>query len=302
MSFKSGYISLIGLPNVGKSTLMNQLLKERLSIVTNKPQTTRKRVLGILTSVESQMIFLDTPGILTPNYLMQEKLLDFVSLSVKDADILLILVDVSIDLTGSKTLENATLIEILNNPRKKKILVINKIDLSNEEVVTTLVKKAEDTKFFDAIIPASSLISYNIEKIEETLVQFLPEGPKYYPDDQLTSEPERFFVAELIREKIFENYKDEIPYSTEVIIEEFKERENRKDFISASIIVERESQKPIIIGKGGEGIKKIGQSARTAIEAFLMRPVYLEIHVKVKKNWRSDPVSLKNFGYDLSSN
>lgn len=298
MKFKSGYVAILGLPNAGKSTLMNSILGERLSIITNKPQTTRKRITGIFSDENAQIVFLDTPGILEPNYLLQEKMMEFVDSSIKDADLLLLMIDISYDKKGNKLFSNKVVADILKNKRKKKILILNKIDLSNQSEITTAIAEFEKQNLFEAVIPISAEKSFNIESLKEAIVNLLPEGPKYYPDDQLSDENERFFVTEIIREKIFEQFKDEIPYSTEVIIDEFKEREGRKDFVSASIIVERDSQKPIIIGHKGEAIKKIGQNSREAIEAFLGREVYLELHVKVKAKWRSNPNQLKNFGYN----
>lgn len=298
MKTKSGYVAIIGKPNVGKSTLMNALLGERLSIVTNKPQTTRKRVLGILSDENYQIIFLDTPGILDPNYLLQRKLLDYINNSVKNADVIIVMIDIIKDANGNKTLNDKRMKQILERDKKPKILLINKIDKSDEASIKVLTKKFETTNYFEKIIPISAIKNFNIDSVLNAIIEYLPEGPKYFPDDQITDEPERFFVSEIIREKIFENYKEEIPFSTEVLIEEFKERERGKDYISASIIVERETQKPIIIGKRGEAIKKVGKIAREAIENFLQREVFLELRVKVRPKWRNDNRMLKSFGYD----
>ena len=301
MSTKCGYVTIIGRPNAGKSTLMNLLVGERLSIITSKPQTTRKRILGILDKPEYQIIFLDTPGILNPEYLLQEKMLDHVFLSVKDADVLLFLIDIAADPAGSSTFENESVQKIMQTYKGKKILLINKIDLSNETEVGKLINKFNDEKTFDEIIPISAAQNFNVDKVIDVIVASIPEYPKLYPEDQLTDLPERFFVSEIIREKIFELYHEEVPYSCEVMIEDFKERESGKDYISASIIVERDSQKPIIIGKNADMIKKLGQISREAIEAFLQRSVYLELNVKVKPKWRSNPQMLKNFGYSLDN-
>ncbi|MGE5399993.1 MAG: GTPase Era [Ignavibacteriales bacterium] len=297
MSVKSGYITIIGKPNVGKSTLLNAFLGEKLSITTNKPQTTRKRVMGILSTDTYQVIFLDTPGILKPDYLLQEKMLEYILQSVKDADILLFIIDITADPEGKKTLEDENVKKILAVSRKKKIVLLNKVDLSNEEKVKALMSKLEKMEMFDRIFPVSALLNYNTDNVMASILEFLPEHPKYFPDDRLTDEPERFFVSEIIREKILEQFHDEVPYSTEVVIDDFKEREGRKDFIQAAIIVEKESQKPIIIGKQGTAIKVLGQRSREAIEAFLQRPVFLELRVKVRNKWRSDPNYLKSFGY-----
>jgi len=298
METKSGYVAIIGKPNVGKSTLMNSILGERLSIVTNKPQTTRKRVLGILSDEKHQIIFLDTPGILNPNYLLQKKFITYVQNSVRDADVIVVLIDVIEDPTGSKTLDDKIVKQILNRQKKPIILILNKIDKSNEVIINKLIEKFERLKIFEKIIPISALLSFSVPSVVETIVDHLPLGPKYFPDDQITDEHERFFVSEIIREKIFENYKEEIPFSTEVVIEEFHEREGRKDYISANIIVERETQKPIIIGKRGDAIKRVGKYAREAIEVLLDRPVFLELRVKVRPKWRSDERLLNSFGYN----
>lgn len=296
---KSGYVTIIGKPNVGKSTLMNQLLGERLSIISSKPQTTRKRILGILNGSEYQVIFLDTPGILTPNYMLQEKFLDFVRLSVRDADVIIVMIDMGNDKNAANTLSDEIVSKVLSNPKQKKLAVLNKADLSNEGEIKKLIEKLEGIKTFDSVIPVSAKENYNTEAVFDTIINLLPVGPRYYPEDQLTDEPERFFVTEIIREKIFELYRDEIPFSTEVEIEDFKERSKGKDFVLASIIVEKNTQKGIIIGNKGEMIKRVGENAREAIELFLQRPVFLELHVKVKSKWRSNPQMLRRFGYDL---
>lgn len=296
---KSGYVAIVGKPNAGKSTLLNAFLGEKLSITNPKPQTTRKRILGILSSEEYQVIFLDTPGILKPGYLMQEKMMDHIYQSVKDADVVLFLVDIKSDPDGSLTLNTEEVQNILSIKKKNKILILNKIDLSNDEHVKNLIQKFENEKQFDKVIPVSALLNFNIATILTGIMEFIPEHPKFYPDDRLSDEPEKFFVSEIIREKILEEFQEEIPYSVEIVIEEFKEIEGRKDLIRASIIVEKESQKPIIIGKKGSKIKELGKNSREDIEKFLQRPVFLELQVKVKPKWRSDPNYLKNFGYTL---
>lgn len=298
METKSGYVTIIGKPNVGKSTLMNALLGEKLSITTNKPQTTRKRILGILSEENYQIIFLDTPGILKPDYLLQEKMMDYVHQSVKDADILLFLLDINDDPLGKRTLENEIIQKILSVRNKKKVLVINKIDISDQKHVQDLMDAVEKTKLFESIIPMSASENYNVEAVLNYILENLPVHPKFFPDNPLSDENERFFVTEIIREKILELYHDEVPYSCEVLIEEFKEREGRKDFISVAIVAEKETQKPIIIGKGGDAIKRLGETSRKAIEEFLQRPVYLEMRVKVRDKWRSNPNMLKSFGYN----
>ncbi len=286
---------------MGKSTLMNAMLGEKISIITNKPQTTRKRVLGILDGEGYQIIFLDTPGILNPAYLLQEKMLEYVFHSVNDADILVVIFDISKDPNGELTFANEEAARLLEKFKGPKVAVINKVDLSDEANLKSMIFNLESKNIFKEIIPVSAIQGYNVNKVIETLIDLLPVHPKYFPGDQISDEPERFFVSEIIREKIFEQYKDEIPYSSEVLIEDFKEREKGKDYISAVIVVERETQKPIIIGRNGEAIKKLGRTAREAIERFLHRPVYLELRVKVRKNWRENPNMLKNFGYILGN-
>lgn len=297
MSHKSGFVSIIGKPNVGKSTLMNALIGEKLSIITNKPQTTRKKILGILSTENYQIIFQDTPGILNPEYLLQERMLDYVFQSVKDSELVLFIIDINADPSGTQTFDDERVAKILNEAQTKKILLINKIDLSNQNVVENLINDLSAKNIFEKIIPISATEGFNLSSVTESIIELLPEHPKYFPDDQLSDENERFFVSEIIREKVFEQYRDEIPYSTEVIIAEFKERENAKDYISAEIVVEKETQKPIILGAKGDAIKRLGQEAREAIEKFLQHEVYLELRVKVREKWRSNPTMLKSFGY-----
>ena len=297
MKTKSGYVTILGLPNAGKSTLLNALLGQKLSITTSKPQTTRKRVLGILSDENYQVIFLDTPGILKPAYLLQQKMMDTVVQSIKDADVIILIIDVALDPSGEDTLKDAFIYELLSKSKKPKILLLNKIDLSSQEQVNELIEKVDKTKYFRRIIPISSKLAYNVHTVITEIIECLPEGPKYYPDDNVSDANERFFVSEIIRERIFEHYKDEIPYSCEVIIADFKEREGRKDFIQAEIVVERESQKGILIGKQGAALKRVGEESRAAIEEFLQREVYLDLHVKVRSKWRTDENMLKSFGY-----
>lgn len=297
MQTKAGFVTIIGKPNVGKSTLTNKLLGEELSIITSKPQTTRKRILGVLDEKEYQIIFLDTPGILEPKYLLQEKLLEFIESSVKDADVLIFMITAKDIAKELESIQKENIKKLISKKSQRKILVINKIDLSNEETITKALKLFENSNLFEKVIPISALENYNLDTLLNSIMEYLPIHPKFYPDDQLTDEPEKFFVAEKIREKILEIYHDEIPYSVEVYIEQFKEREKGKDYISAVIVVERESQKPIILGKKGSSIKKLGNAARQSIEDFLIREVYLELRVKVVENWRKDKRALKNFGY-----
>lgn len=299
MNNKVGYVSIIGLPNVGKSTLLNAILKQKISIVTAKPQTTRKKILGILTESNYQIIFLDTPGIVKPAYLLHEKMLEEVDESIKDADVIVMIFDVSSEGKIKESEENEIIKELIAQNKKPIILALNKVDSIKQEQAQQFVNHYESLKKFKVVIPIAASLNFNIDRLIQEIVELLPEGEKYYPDDIISEASERFFVSEIIREKIFELYEDEIPYSTEVIIADFKERTTGKDFISAEIIVERDSQKPIIIGKDGKAIKKLGEVARKAIEEFLQKEVYLELRVKVKEKWRSNEKMLKYFGYGV---
>ncbi|NWG26954.1 MAG: GTPase Era, partial [Ignavibacteriaceae bacterium] len=297
MKTRTGYVAILGLPNSGKSTLLNALLGQKLSITTAKPQTTRKKILGILTEENYQIIFLDTPGILSPSYLLQEKMMEEVEASLDDADVIILIIDVKEDSRAEKLLVQEFVKEKVIKSKKPKLLTLNKVDLITQPKVNELIKHFEQQKFFEEIIPISATLNFNIQRVREEIIRFLPEGPKLFPDDQLTDENERFFVSEIIREKILEIYRDEVPYSCEVLIVDFKEREEGKNFISAEIVVEKDSQKAIIIGKGGTAIKKLGEVSRKSIEDFLQRDVFLELRVKVRKKWRSDENLLKSFGY-----
>ncbi|MBX2976133.1 MAG: GTPase Era [Ignavibacteriaceae bacterium] len=297
MSIKSGYVSIIGKPNAGKSTLLNALLGQKLSITTYKPQTTRKKITGILSEDDYQIVFLDTPGILKPKYLLQEKMLDAVKSSVRDADIIIYLADAGEVDQSKPNSEDVFLSYITPGTEQIRIGVINKADISSPEAVDFLLNALKEKNLFDEVLVISALNGFNVNQLKELLISKLPEHPKYFPDEIVSDENERFFVSEIIREKILELYKEEIPYSTEVIIEEFTEREGRKDLIQAMIYVERNSQKGILIGKGGAAIKQLGEHARHDIEEFLDRPVYLELRVKVREDWRSNEQYLKSFGY-----
>jgi GTPase len=294
---KVGYVTILGLPNAGKSTLMNTLLGQKLAITNQKPQTTRKRILGILTEDDYQIIFNDTPGILNPSYLLQEKMMEDVNYAIKDADVLIIIIDVSDEKEIKRALMNDYLKDVFEYKNNPKVLVLNKVDLLQQEQVSELLSKFEHLSKFNSVIPISASLKFNMEKVLSEIIEYLPEGPKLYPDDVIAEADERFFVSEIIREKILELYGDEIPYSCEVLIVEFKERENAKDYISAEIVVEKESQKPIIIGNQGRAIKKLGERSRKAIEDFLQKEVYLELRVKVRDKWRSNENMLKSFGY-----
>ncbi|HEY7751213.1 MAG TPA: GTPase Era, partial [Ignavibacteriaceae bacterium] len=264
---------------------------------TSKPQTTRKRILGILSEENYQIIFLDTPGILSPSYLLQEKMMEEVKSSLNDADVIILISDVSDAPLAEKLFSQEFVGETVLKSNKPKLLVLNKVDLISQQKVIELIKHFESKKIFEEIIPVSASLNFNIQRVKEEIIRFLPEGPKLFPDEDVTDADERFFVSEIIREKILDLYRDEVPYSCEVLIADFKEREEKKDFIGAEIVVEKDSQKVIIIGKGGSAIKKLGQVARESIEEFLQREVFLELRVKVRKKWRSDENLLKSFGY-----
>lgn len=292
MAHQAGFVGIIGKPNVGKSTLMNQIIGESLSIVTSKAQTTRHRIKGILNTDEYQIVFSDTPGILEPHYLLQEKMMDFVKESLEDADVVLFITD------NTETYMDDSIVSRLTAIKVPLIIVINKVDLSMQDEVNKLVHGWKKKVNPHAVIPVSALQKFNVEKIAEAIIPLLPEAPPFYPKEQLSDANERFFVSEIIREKIFMHYKEEIPYSAEVGVESFK-IEGKLVKISAIIFVERDSQKGIIIGRGGDGIKRIGTEARKDIEKALGKKVFLELFVKVEKEWRKNENKLRRFGYTM---
>ena len=295
---KSGFVNIIGRPNVGKSTLMNALLGERMSIITNKPQTTRHRIIGILNGEDHQVVFSDTPGIIRdPAYKMQEVMNRFVNTTFEDADIMLFVTE-----AGERFRDDDPIIERLKHAEAPLFLLLNKIDLASDGQILQLLQDWSARLPFKELIPLSALHKKNTDKLLELILQYLPEGPEYYPKDQLTDRPERFFVSEIIRESILELYHQEIPYSCEVAVLDFKEDKTTSGAalvrISAEIYVARSTQKSIIIGKGGTAIKQLGTEARKGIEKFLEKKVFLELHVKVKDNWRDDDRMLRHFGYN----
>lgn len=291
MSHKAGFVSLIGKPNVGKSTLMNALVGEKLSIITPKAQTTRHRILGIVNEPDSQIVFSDTPGVIKPVYGMQESMMSFVNSSLVDADIILFVTDIN-----EKYDENDVL-EKLAKTTSPIAVIINKIDKSSEELVKEKILYWEEKLKPKAVFAVSALHDHNVPAVMQFIMDNLPEHPAYYDKDVLTDRNERFFVSEIIREKVFKLYEKEIPYSTEVIITAFKD-EPKIIRISSEIIVERDSQKNIIIGKGGEMLKKVGTYARKDMEEFLQKKVFLEMFVKVIPDWRNRKNYLKSFGYE----
>ncbi|MBE6219287.1 MAG: GTPase Era [Alistipes sp.] len=293
MVHRSGFVNIIGNPNVGKSTLMNQLVGEKLSIITSKAQTTRHRIMGIVNGEDFQIVYSDTPGILKPNYKLQEKMMKFVRGAITDADVLLYVTD-----TVEDSDRSAEIIEKVRLSGIPTIVVINKVDLTTPDKLVALVEKWQ-ALLPDAIIaPCSAKENFNVEGVFNLILERLPEGEPFYPKDTLTDKTLRFFASEIIREKILLNYDKEIPYSCEIAIESYKE-EPTIDRISATIYVARNSQKGIIIGHKGEKLKKVGQAARHDLEAFLQKKVFLELYVKVQEDWRNNDSQLKRFGYEL---
>ena len=295
---KSGFVNIIGRPNAGKSTLMNALVGERMSIITAKPQTTRHRIFGIVSTDDYQIVFSDTPGAIEdPNYRMQEMMNRYVNSSFDDADVMLYLVD-----PLEEYAEDDMLVGKLRKADFPLYLVFNKIDLADARTLNRQRKLFKQWIKPTEIFEISAINGDGVEELLQAILDKLPEGPKYFPDDQLTDRSERFFVSEIIREQILEQYHQEIPYSVEIDIESFEETETKdgKELarISALIYVSRKSQKPILIGKGGKAIKQLGMNARKRMEDFLQRRVFLELHVKIKEDWRDDESSLKRFGYE----
>lgn len=293
MNHKAGFVSIIGKPNVGKSTLLNALIGEKISIISPKVQTTRHRIMGILSKPDYQLVFSDTPGIIEPKYKLHGSMMEFVNQSLQDADVVVYLADNELD-----NEENQKIYERLSIIQLPLVVLINKIDLLAdqkmvEEKVNAIQQKLPLAK---AVIPISALNKFGVSQVIQTILPFIPDGPSFYPDDQLTDKSERFVAAEIIREKIMMRYKEEIPYSVEVDVVGFKDEEKILR-ISAEIYVLRDSQKQILIGKGGTAIKNVGIAARRDLERFFGKQVFLETFVKVKENWRDNDQLLKKFGY-----
>ena len=291
MTHKAGFVNIIGNPNVGKSTLMNALVGEKLSIITSKAQTTRHRILGIVNGEDYQIVFSDTPGIIKPAYQLQESMMDFVKSAFDDADVLIYMVEV-----GETALKNEDFFNRIINSKIPVILLLNKIDKSTPEEVDEKIAYWRNKVPNSFVYVISALEKFNVESVFYKIIELLPEAPPFYPKDQLTDKPERFFVNESIREKILKHYKKEVPYAVEVETESFHEDENIIK-IRSVILVERDTQKGIIIGHKGSAIKRVGAEARKDLEYFFGKKIYLELFVKVNKNWRSSDKELKRYGY-----
>jgi len=291
MAHKAGFVSIIGKPNAGKSTLMNALVGEKMSIITPKAQTTRHRILGIVNEEDYQIVFSDTPGIIKPHYALQETMMHQVEGSLVDADVVVLVTDIN------EKYDEADVLEKLNGSLAPLIVVVNKIDKSDEETVKAKIAYWEELLKPKAVFAVSALLNHNVQSIMDLVLDMIPEHPAYYEKDFLTDRNDRFFASEIIREKIFKLYEKEIPYSTEVVITAFKE-EAKIYRISAEIIVERDSQKNILIGPGGAMLKKVGTYARKDMEEFFQQKVFLEMFVKVITDWRSKKNYLKQFGYE----
>ena len=292
MEHRAGYVNIIGNPNVGKSTLMNAFVGEKLSIITSKAQTTRHRILGIVNGEDFQMILSDTPGIIKPAYELQASMMDFVKSAFEDADVLLYMVEI-----GEKALKDEAFFNKLQHSKIPILLLLNKIDTSDQQTLEEQVGYWQEQLPKAEIHPISALENFNVKEVFERILELLPPGPPYYPKDQLTDKPERFFVNETIREKILMHYKKEIPYAVEVETEEFQEDQDIIR-IRSVIMVERDTQKGIIIGHKGSALKRVGVESRKDLEKFFAKQVHIELYVKVNKNWRSNSQQLRRFGYN----
>lgn len=294
---RSGFVNIVGNPNVGKSTLMNALVGERLSIITSKAQTTRHRIMGIVNGEDFQMVYSDTPGVLSPNYQLQRQMLEFSRSALVDADVLLYVTEPQD--TIDRNPDFIEKVKKMSSAGSRVFLIINKIDLTTQDTLERLVEFWKNQLPEATIFPISAQERFGISQLFDAIKDALPVGPPFFPKDQLTDKPARFFVNEIIREKILQNYDKEIPYSVEVEVESFKE-EDKLIRIDAVIYCERESQKGIIIGKAGSALKRVGSQARKDIEDFFQKQVFLQLFVKVDKDWRSNTNRLKHYGYDLS--
>jgi len=291
MAHKAGFVNIIGNPNVGKSTLMNAFVGEKLSIITSKAQTTRHRILGIVNGEDFQIVLSDTPGIIKPAYQLQENMMDFVKSAFEDADVLIYMVEI-----GEQSLKDEAFFKKITNAEIPVLLLLNKIDTSDQHQLEEQMQYWKEKVPTAEIYPISALEGFNVSEVLNRIIEVMPESPAFYPKDQLTDKPERFFVNEIIREKILMHYKKEIPYSVEVDTEEFFEEEEIIKMRSI-IMVERDSQKGIIIGHKGSALKRVGLEARKDLEKFFGKQVHIELYVKVNKNWRSNDNQLRRFGY-----
>lgn len=291
MGHKAGFVNIIGNPNVGKSTLMNALVGEKLSIITAKAQTTRHRILGMVNEDDYQIIYSDLPGLITPSYKLQEKMMGFIDVALKDADIFLYMVE------AGELKYNENIVQQFLKARVPVIVIINKIDLSNQEAVVKQLEHWQKVFPQSEIVPVSALNNFNTQKILDLILENLPESPPYYPKGELTDKSIRFFISEIIREKVLLNFKQEIPYSVEIVVEAYKEEEDIIR-IAATLFVMRETQKMIILGKGGQAIRRLGMESRKDIEAFVDKKVFLDLTIKVNKDWRDNEKQLKRFGYE----
>ena len=289
---KAGFVTILGNPNVGKSTLMNQLMGERLSIITQKAQTTRHRILGVVSEEDYQIVFSDTPGVIKPHHNLHEAMMNFVNNSLEDADVVLYMVD-----SSKEDLKDVTFLEKIHSLETPIILLINKIDLIEQDEVSNLIDYWSKKIPKAILVPVSALKNFNVDRIQEEILNLLPKSPAYFPKDTLTDKSERFIVSEIVREKILERYKQEIPYSVEVVVNSFKDKE-KVIVIDATIYVERESQKAIVLGKKGVAINAVGTSARKTMQNFFKKKIFLGLFVKVAKDWRSKKNQLKKFGYN----
>lgn len=287
---KSGYIAIIGKPNAGKSTLMNRILGQKISITTHKPQTTRHRILGIHSEEDLQIIFLDTPGVIDPRYELQKAMMRTVDRARADADLILLIVDVEDPRVPGRILK------AFKSTSQPVVLVVNKIDTVDRNRAEQVAESLHRDYDFEETVYVSALTAEGIPELMELIKERMPEGPPYYPKEMLSEQPVRFFVAELVREQLFLQYHQELPYSCTVDVIQYDEREDM-DYINAEVIVNRDSQKGILIGKGGKAIKKLGKAARKTIEDFVGKKVYLDLHVKVRDKWRDKPNMVRNFGY-----
>ncbi|MEW6064063.1 GTPase Era [Desulforamulus profundi] len=291
--YRSGFVALVGRPNVGKSTLLNKLVGQKVAIMSDKPQTTRHKIHSVLSRNDAQIVFLDTPGIHKPRHKLGEYMVDVALGALKEVDVVLFLVEA----TGPPGSGDRYIAEQLQGIQTPVFLMINKIDLVKKEAVLGLINSYKDLLPFAEVIPVSALDGENVDRLIDTIIRYLPEGPRYYPADMVTDRPERFIMAEIIREKVLQLTSEEVPHSVAVVVEQIQERNNGVVAINAVIYTERDSQKAILIGKGGSMLKEVGRRAREEIENLLGSKVYLELWVKVKKDWRNKMADLRNFGF-----